>query len=52
MAGLLAFVASSLGRGLGGAVAGEMADFATVVALLTLGAVAWKLSERFKRGRN
>jgi len=39
--GLLALVASSLGGGLGGAVAGEMADFAAVVALLALGAVTW-----------
>ena len=39
VAGLLALVASSLGRGLGGAIAREMSDFATVVALLALGAV-------------
>ena len=37
--GLLALVASSLGGGLGGAVAGEMSDFTAVVALLALGAV-------------
>ena len=39
VAGLLAFIASTLGGSFGGAVAGEMADFTTVVALLTLGAV-------------
>lgn len=39
MTGLLALVAGSLGGGLGGAVTREMADLATVVALLTLGAV-------------
>lgn len=39
MAGLLALVASSLGRGLRWAVAGEMSNFATVVALLALSAV-------------
>jgi hypothetical protein len=46
--GLLALVASSLGGGLGGAVTGEMSDFAAVVALLALGAVAWKLLEEVK----
>lgn len=44
VAGLLALVASSLGRGLRGAVAGEMADFATVVAFLTLGTVTRHVS--------
>ena len=39
--GLLALVASSLTGGLGWAVAGEMANLATVVALLTLGAVTY-----------
>jgi hypothetical protein len=48
VAGLLALVASSLGGGLGGAVTGEMSDFAAVVALLALGAVAWKLLEEVK----
>lgn len=38
---LLALVASSLRGGLGWAVSGEMSDFATVVALLTLGAVTY-----------
>jgi hypothetical protein len=37
--GLLALVASTLRGGLGWAVAGEMTDFATVVALLSLSAV-------------
>jgi len=36
---LLALVASSLRGCLGWAVSGEMSDFTTVVALLTLGAV-------------
>jgi hypothetical protein len=44
--GLLALVASSLGRGLGGAVAGEVTDFTAVVALLALGAVTWTLLDR------
>ena len=39
MAGLLALVASTLAAGLGGAISGEMTDFAAVVALLALGAV-------------
>ena len=39
MAWLLAFVASTLTGGLGGAISGQVTDFATVVALLTLGAV-------------
>jgi len=38
---LLALVASSLTGGLGRAVSGEMANLATVVALLTLGAVTY-----------
>lgn len=36
---LLALVAGALVAGLGGAVAGEMSDLATVVTLLSLGAV-------------
>lgn len=44
VAGLLALVASSLGRGLRGAVAGEMSDFATIVALLSLSAVTRHVS--------
>ena len=44
--GLLAFVAGTLAGGFGGAVAGEMSDFAAVVALLALGTVTWFLSER------
>ena len=36
---LLALVASTLRRGLGWTVAGEMSNLATVVALLSLGAV-------------
>jgi len=41
VSGLLALVAGTLGGGLGRAIAGEMADLATVVALLSLGAVTW-----------
>lgn len=39
VAGLLALVADTLVGGLGGAVARKVADLATVVALLALGAV-------------
>jgi hypothetical protein len=39
VARLLALVAGPLAGGFGGTVAGQMADFAAVVALLTLGAV-------------
>jgi hypothetical protein len=37
---LLALVAGTLAGGFGGAVSGEMAYFAAVIALLTLGAIA------------
>lgn len=40
--GLLALVAGALAGCLGGAVSGEMTNFTTVVALLTLGAVTWE----------
>lgn len=42
---LLAAVAHALSRGLGGAVAREMADLAAVVALLSLGAVTAHVTE-------
>jgi len=40
VAGLLALVAYPLGRALGWAITAQVADFTTVVALLSLGAVA------------
>lgn len=39
VAGLLALVAGALAGRFGGTVAGEMTDFAAVVALLALGAI-------------
>jgi len=50
VAGLLALVAGTLGGGFGGAVSGEMADFAAVIALLSLGTVTWELSVAFGIG--
>jgi len=44
VARFLALVASSLSAGLGWAFAGEMANFTTVVALLSLGAVTAHVS--------
>lgn len=45
VARLLAAVAHALSRGFGRAIAGEVTDFAAVVALLTLGAVAAHVAE-------
>lgn len=49
MASLLALVADSLALGLGRAVAGNVADLATVVALLALGAITGHVAETAAR---